>query len=652
LQFMNMKHCLLYDMTKEVDSQGKSYFYLTDMGFLYMYHRLCISIFATVILILLYVSIKKGARIYATQYKVLLCLTIISVTANIMYGWLDWKYDYSAITYGVIAIAVYYYGFKYTPKGLVEQMLGIAVHHMEDGVLCFDNTGRCIYANEYATQIFGGNKEERYLEKIYKDWLDGRDPSSLTEHSWHDSAEIDGEKHTYSAVYRQIFDDEGLWIGCYFVMHDETESDRQIEEEQYRIRYDILTGLYTKDYFYVQVEKLLKENPNESYCIMCADIENFKMINDVFGIEKGDAVIKKCAEIIQKYATGDTVYGRLMGDRFAICLREDRLELDAYMEAISEVGSVMGNTSYKLRICLGICKITNRSTPIPVICDRALFAIESIKGNYQETIAFYDERVREQAIEEQHMIGNFRTALIGEEFQMYLQPQTSDTGEVLGAEVLTRWLRPGREMLMPAEFLPVLEHSGLISVLDQYVWERSCKLLKKWQEMKLPYYLSVNVSPRDFFLLDMYQTLTTLVECYEIEPWRLHLEIRENTVMKDSKKQLEILGRLREYGIVVIMDGFGSGYSSLNMLQDMNVDAWKIGTEFLDNEEDIERSKMILNMILNLSKDLNMSVYAGCIEKKEQYDYLKSIGCEKLQGNFIASPMSVNKFEMTYCNKE
>ena len=385
------------------------------------------------------------------------------------------------------------------------------------------------------------------------------------------------------------------------------------------------------------------------YSILCADIQNFKIINDVFGIERGDAVLRSLANMFRNLATGDTLLARLSADRFAVCVRDEKLNHERYLEELDMISRIGDNNSYHARIYTGICPIRNIKTPISVYCDRAFLAIESIKGDYQQSIAYYDDELRKQMLERQHMVSDFRSAIAKQEFRLYLQPQVDEQGTMLGAEALVRWFRPVHGMMLPEEFVDVFEKSGLISAMDQYVWELACKELQRWKAMgKDQYYISVNVSPKDFYFLDIYTTLTTLVECYEIDPDKLHLEITETSVMKDANKHLALIDDLRTYGFRVVMDDFGRGYSSLNMLQDMNLDAIKIDMEFLRRNEDPERSRMILEMVLNLAKELDIHVVTEGVEQKDQLQYMQELGCTLFQGYYFAKPMPVNQFEKSY----
>ena len=194
-----------------------------------------------------------------------------------------------------------------------------------------------------------------------------------------------------------------------------------------------------------------------------------------------------------------------------------------------------------------------------------------------------------------------------------------------------------------------LEKNGLISEVDKYIWELACKQLKKWKsEGKEHLYISVNISPRDFYFLNIYQIFTSLVETYDISPKNLKLEITETAIVLDVNRQLELIERLRNYGFIVEMDDFGSGYSSLNMLKDIQVDVLKIDMAFLRKSKDETRSKKILHMIINLSKQLGMPVISEGVETKEQVEYLSELGCDMFQGYYFAKPMDVTSFEQLY----
>jgi EAL domain-containing protein (putative c-di-GMP-specific phosphodiesterase class I) len=253
------------------------------------------------------------------------------------------------------------------------------------------------------------------------------------------------------------------------------------------------------------------------------------------------------------------------------------------------------------------------------------------------------------ALYEKNLVSEFDSALEKKQFKMFLQPQTDADGNMLGAEALVRWQHPERGMVPPGSFISVFEKTGLIYKLDQYIWRCACEKLKDWKDRGLlQYYISVNISPKDFYYLDIYSTFVDLVNEYHILPANLKLEITETAIMSDFNKQFILLKRLREYGFQIEIDDFGSGYSSLNMLKDMPVDVLKIDMGFLRQTEHIKRSRIILEAIVSLSKRLEMPVVVEGVETKEQLSFLKELECEAYQGYYFSKPIPVEEFENKY----
>ena len=229
---------------------------------------------------------------------------------------------------------------------------------------------------------------------------------------------------------------------------------------------------------------------------------------------------------------------------------------------------------------------------------------------------------------------------------VYLQAQCDSEGIVIGAEALVRWIHPSEGVMPPYRFIPLFEKNGLISKVDLFVWEEAAKLLRKWREEgKGEYYISVNISPADFYFLDIYKELVRIVEKYVIDPKRLKLEITETVIMKDVESRLMIVEKLRDYGFTVEMDDFGSGYSSLNMLKDISVDVLKLDMGFLYKTKDEEKSRKIIGMIVQLSKALEMPVICEGVETQSQFEFLRNIKCDYFQGYLFAKPVSVKEFE-------
>lgn len=293
--------------------------------------------------------------------------------------------------------------------------------------------------------------------------------------------------------------------------------------------------------------------------------------------------------------------------------------------------------------------ISDLEEPVSIMCDKANLASETIKNEYKSNIAYYTERLFESSIEERRIIGEFERAISNNEFEMYLQPQVDSSGNLYGAEALVRWQHPERGLLSPAIFIDVLEKTGFIYKLDRYMWDKAAKKLGEWKkEGKDQYHISVNISTKDFYLVDVYETFVGLVDKYDIDPVNLNIEITETTLMSDFDKNMGIIRLLQNYGFNIEIDDFGSGYSSLNMLKDISADVLKIDMGFLRASENEAKGLDILESIITLAGKLGMKVITEGVETKKQLYMLVEMGCDMYQGYYFSKPIPVDEFEKKY----
>jgi EAL domain-containing protein (putative c-di-GMP-specific phosphodiesterase class I) len=220
---------------------------------------------------------------------------------------------------------------------------------------------------------------------------------------------------------------------------------------------------------------------------------------------------------------------------------------------------------------------------------------------------------------------------------------------VYGAEALARWLHPENGVIEPEVFIKVLEKADLIYKLDKYVWELAARQLAAWKDTEWSKMsLSVNVSPKDLYYLDIQKEFTSLIEKYKIDPMHLNIELTETAVTSDVNKCAKLIADLRQSGFIVEIDDFGSGYSSLNMLKDINADVLKIDMGFLRKTDNHERAMVILRYTIDMAYELGMGVITEGVETKEQFEKLIDMGCEMFQGFYFDEPMPVEMFEKKY----
>lgn len=420
-------------------------------------------------------------------------------------------------------------------------------------------------------------------------------------------------------------------------------------ELNFRANHDSVTGLYNREHFFEAATELIKKHPEKKFRIVCTDIKDFKLINDMYGDEMGNQVLRSEADLIRKYADANAVYGRINADRFAMCMPAEHFDEEPIITQISKLKDMFNKSNYHMHIYIGVYEVVDINEAVGTMCDKALISIENIKGDYHRIISYYDWKLLDHELQKRQLVGEFEKAVSDEQFCIYLQPQTDQYGKCYGSEALVRWKHPERGLIMPGYFIELLEEAGLIYRLDEFVWELAVRQLKKWKDAgRDDLYISVNISARDFYYIDVYTVITGLVNKYGVSPSALRLELTETALASDLAEIMDLLARLKNKGFIIEIDDFGSGYSSLNMLKDICADVVKIDREFLRETENTKRSRDILEVIISLSKKMNMAVVAEGVETLSQVNMLADMGCEIFQGYYFSKPISVEEFEKKY----
>lgn len=419
------------------------------------------------------------------------------------------------------------------------------------------------------------------------------------------------------------------------------------------LQYDRLTGIYSKEYFYQRVKDILTRYPDRKYDIICSDIENFKLINDVFGVAAGDQLLRNVAELFKGLVENRGICGRLNADQFVALLDyEGDYEDEVFIQANAKINSPTNIKNVVMK--WGIYHIEDRSISVEQMCDRALLAARGIKGQYGKYFSTYDDTLRSRLLKEQAITDCMESALADGQFEIYIQPKYRISDNRLsGAEALIRWKHPEWGFQSPAQFIPVFEKNGFITNLDLFVWDQACAALREWDDKGYPAIsLSVNVSRADIYNTDLANILLNAIHKYDLKPEKLHLEITESAYTEDPKQIIDTVGSLRELGFAIEMDDFGSGYSSLNMLNQMSLDILKLDLKFIQSETAKPVKEGILHFIMDLARWMDLKVVAEGVETKEQLDRLKEAGCDYAQGYYFAKPMPKSEFEALLSKSE
>ncbi len=412
---------------------------------------------------------------------------------------------------------------------------------------------------------------------------------------------------------------------------------------------DVVTGYSNWNKFGLDCATLLKKNSYRKYAMINFDIDQFKVINDIYGHKRGNEVLQHIADVLMQTTDELETFCRTSADNFNILLwYEENEDIIARVNAIKkQVTSYI--EGYTIRLTFGIYKIGTNMHSIRSLSDRANIARLSTKEKTDLDFSFYNEETRNLILKENEIENCMEFALKNHEFEVYLQPKYFiETGKIVGAEALVRWNRPKKGVLSPDSFIPLFEKNGFVRSLDKYMFERVCILLNNWKTVNnylTPIAISVNFS-RIHLSDDMLaQDLLVIAKRYGIDPKMLEIEITETAVFDNMGMLIEVMKELKEVGFTISIDDFGSGYSSLNILKDVPADVIKMDKGFLDQTTDNERGKMILTSLIKMTKELGLCTVAEGVETLEQVNFLKAAGCDIAQGYYYAKPMRIEEFE-------
>ncbi|MDD3402357.1 MAG: GGDEF domain-containing response regulator [Hespellia sp.] len=452
---------------------------------------------------------------------------------------------------------------------------------------------------------------------------------------------VEAEVPRFQAIFLEVTEEKKI----------EEEMKKTLSELQYRMKWDVLTGIYNRQAFYDATAKLLAENPETKYVIAVWNIDHFKVVNELFGNAVGDQVLRRMAEILKENIPDYIgIYGRLEADRFTTCAPKSYYEETKGQMREYIAKGIQGNVvNYPVYVHIGLYDVEDITEPVGTMCDRAKLALQTIKTNAVDRFCYYTPDMSDQLYREQALVNDFDTALKERQFYIRLQPIIdTQSGFVVAAEALVRWNHPEKGFISPGEFIPTFERNGYITEMDYFVWEEVCRFLCENEEKGITNVpVSINISRKHFLKGNLKEKLLSLLEKYNISKEMIKLEVTESAYMEHPKQIHSVIGELQEEGFVIMMDDFGSGYSSLNMLKDAPVDILKIDMVFIEGlKDDSTRGRDILHCVIDMTKRIHMRTVAEGVETREQYQLLKCMGCDTIQGFYFSKPLSPDEFRI------
>ena len=415
-----------------------------------------------------------------------------------------------------------------------------------------------------------------------------------------------------------------------------------------QFQYDSMTDLYSRGYFFMKVAEMLEANPDIDYNIVCINVVNFKLYNEVFGEKKGNEILIAMAEYIRENVGDSGLCGRFGGDRFVVLQEREREIADR--KHFTETGrSIEGRT-----VKFGVYEIFDRSIGIDIMCDRGFMAADSIRNRYDVNVALYDAEMRTRLIREKTITASRESAVTNDQFEIYYQPKYDvDSVQIAGAEALIRWNHPELGYVPPSEFITLFEKNGFITILDKYVINKVCMQMGEWKAegLRLPP-VSVNLSRTDVYCSDIVEYITGCIETNGLAASDIHIEITESAYTEHPAQIIAMVEKMRDNGIVIELDDFGTGYSSLNMLNEINADVLKMDMRFIQTKSEKEAQQGILKLIINLARWMDMKVIAEGVETQEQLMRIRDAGCDYVQGYLFSKPLPAGEYEYLIRNND
>ena len=423
-----------------------------------------------------------------------------------------------------------------------------------------------------------------------------------------------------------------------------------------RTEKDSLTGLTTKKYFFEYINRYDQHNPNAKMDAIVVNVKKFRTINALLGHRFGDRLLISIGNSLRKLMENyEGIVSRVDADTFYLYITS----LDNFEEVISKALEEAANKVHKegkVAFRVGVNRVVDHELSVEKRFDDALRALRLNKDNLETTIVVYDQKMHETELFNEKLVLEFDKSIENKEFKIYLQPKMNITGDkpvLSSAEVLVRWIHPVHGLISPALFVPLFENNGLITRLDKYIWNEAAAQIREWKDKyNIVVPLSINVSRVDLFSATLIDDLMEIMTKYHLSFNELYLEVTESACVEDAKEVTRRVKALKEKGFIIEMDDFGTGYSSLHMVSSLPLDALKIDRSFILNLLSNEKSKMLVAIIIEITKLLNAKCIAEGVETEEQLKMLKEMGVELIQGFYFSPAIPTDAFFEKYLKEK
>jgi diguanylate cyclase (GGDEF)-like protein/PAS domain S-box-containing protein len=527
--------------------------------------------------------------------------------------------------------------------------------------------------------------EELYLKYIQQSHDKKKDEKEKSyEEKWHETCELFNnlEVHDFDAnipdLYKQQFTlSEEVYNEMFAILLKDTQAKRHIDcgscgykscyemakaiafgqnkkencihymNDQMFINFftDVQTGLLNVTSFMKNANELFNKNPDKSYVIFHGDINRFKVVNNLYGYLTGNEVLKIVAASLKNAVGKDGLCARLGGGTFCICMENLEDNIKRILDITNFDCKNLG-IEFPITMRFGVYASNDTNMELTEMMNCATLCMDVNISTFQNTFTFYNDTYRKSKLQEVEITSKIQKALDNHEFSIWFQPQyKSNSGELVGAEVLCRWNNQNGKVIFPEVFIPIAEKNGFIKKIDMEVWKMAFSTMGKWIKNDvrlLP--ISINISRISLENDNFIYNIMNLARDYDVPPRLIHFEITETAYMDNPQNMINRINKLRNLGYKIAMDDFGSGYSSLNTLKDMPIDILKLDMGFLKEQSNMDKGGKIISSLAQMAQNLGYETIAEGVETQEQAYFLKGIGIDVIQGFLYSKPIQESKY--------
>lgn len=458
------------------------------------------------------------------------------------------------------------------------------------------------------------------------------------------SVQLSNDVHYFSVSGKPVFDDTGCFVGYRGATNDVTLQEKARLHAERLANSDALTGLANRRHWNFEVQKRLDNAHSKPAAILLLDVDRFKDINDALGHAVGDALLIEIAKRIVNCLNDACLAARLGGDEFAVLVEGDPRQAAECVIITMREQMALGDQQLGIEVSLGVREITGELGSLDDLMIDADLALRTAKEAGRNKYVVFDRSMRTENDNRISVITQLDRAIACNEFELFYQPQVNlHENRIVGMEGLLRWKHPDNGIMLPSEFLSALENSSFDITVGRRIIELACKQAARWHKNGTPVRVSINVSSSQLYGDNLAQVLATAIDRYEVPPSLLEVEITERVALGNVEKIKWVLDQLKELGLSIAFDDFGTGYASLCSLMQFPIDRVKIDRSFIFDMSENRLSAQLTNGLINLCHSLELEVIAEGVETAEHAALLSAQGCDEAQGYYFGKPLSMRQ---------